>query len=112
VPPILAFSRRAEACTSRDGGVGFPGNPTVTLPPSDTFRATVVCAISAAPLTKSQDAVTRMPYRCAVGLRAQTGAIVRHNPDRRPDERRPGKAWYKEQPAEETGSGQACSDEW
>jgi hypothetical protein len=53
-----------------------------------------------------------MPYRCAVGVRGETGAIVRYNLDRYPDKLRPCKDWCGGQPAGETGSGQACGDEW
>jgi hypothetical protein len=63
-------------------------------------------------MTKSQDVVTRLPYRCAVGARAETGAIARDHLDLYPDKRRPCTDWGGGPPAGETGSGQAGGDEW
>jgi hypothetical protein len=54
----------------------------------------------------------RMPYRCAVSVRAETGAAVRDHPDCCPDTRRPCQDWCAEQPVDETDSGQACGDDW
>src|SRR5688572_12656642 len=56
--------------------------------------------------------MTSRPYRCAVGVRAETLGSVGYICALRPDKRRPCNHWCGGQPVDETGSGQACGDEW
>jgi hypothetical protein len=60
----------------------------------------------------SQAILARMPYRCAVGVRAEPGAVVRDHPACCPDQRSPCQAWCEAQPVAETGAGQACGADW
>jgi hypothetical protein len=58
------------------------------------------------------DLMTRPPYRCAVGVRAETLGSVGYPRARRPDKRRPCNHWCVVQPVAETGAGQACGEAW
>jgi len=59
-----------------------------------------------------EEIVARMPYRCAVSVRAETLVPVGYTPDLGPDTRRPCQHWWATPPGGETGAGQAGGDEW
>jgi hypothetical protein len=86
--------------------------PPVPCTPVATLRGDGHRIRSASFPTGGKVIMTRVPYRCAVGVRAETLVPVGYPRALRPDKRRPCNHWCGGQPVDETGAGQACGDEW